>query len=328
MGIIFYSKAVFASSLDYQDCIRFVRNCKYKLRVRLSTFEMMKGLQSEDLIPIEGDDLRNLQLEVLSVAKDVACVCREYGLTYSLGGGSALGAVRHKGFIPWDDDMDIDMPRKDFMKFVELFPSTLGNKYWLHVPGQTENYGLLIAHVRKKGTKLRAYNDQPEECGVPIDIFIIENTYDNMVLRMLHGLISQFLGLMVSCRRFYQDKDSYLGFASGNKQTLQSIKLKAFIGKLASFLSLRKWTHIADRWNARCADDSSRYVTVPGGRHHYFGEMRARSMFGNRKMLTFEGEEWPVPEMIDEYLSKHYEDYMTLPDEADREKHAYLEVEF
>ncbi len=87
------------------------------------------------------NDLQQKQLEIL---KEFIRVCEKHNLTYFLVGGSCLGAARHKGFIPWDDDIDVGMPREDFDKYVELQKEYEGTKYfiqtWKSDPHYTYNY--------------------------------------------------------------------------------------------------------------------------------------------------------------------------------------------
>lgn len=296
--------------------------------MKLSTFIALKHVKNDSLVILDDSQLKDLQACILSVAEDVISFCEKHDIAYNLGGGSALGAVRHKGFIPWDDDIDIDMPRVDFERFKVLFSKEMGDKYWLHVPGETDNYGMIIGHVRKKGTRLRGHSDFEDECGVFIDIFIKENTYDNFLLRLLHGIGSQFYGLIVSCSRFYVLKDQYIALANADPALLRTVRVKAAIGALFSWKSVKDWAKAADTWNSKCKNTLSQYVTVPGGRHHYFGEMRPRDMFGQGTPMLFEGHSWLVPEQYESYLIDHFGlDYMQVPQEAQREKHAYLEFD-
>ena len=94
------------------------------------------------------------------------------------------------------------------------------------------------------------------------------------------------------------------------------------------FYSLRnidKLVRRADRWNGRCKDDSSSLVTFPTGRLHFWGELRKRDSVSPPAMMEFEGRMRPCPGHYDEYLTKLYGDYSTLPQEQDREAHIYLE---
>ena len=150
--------------------------------MKLSTFDIFKNIESDEVIILSEEQLETLKKTLLTMLKDVIEVCEKNNITYSLGGGSVLGAVRHKGFIPWDDDIDLNMSREDYDKFVIAFEKEYGYKYWIHTPEKTKNYNLLFARIRLKGTALITRDDfDNEECGVPLDIFIIENTFDNKI---------------------------------------------------------------------------------------------------------------------------------------------------
>ena len=83
---------------------------------------------------LQENELKQLHECLLSILKDFIYVCEKYNLHYTLGGGSVLGAVRHHGFIPWDDDLDINMPRKDYERFKNIFANELSDEYELNVP--------------------------------------------------------------------------------------------------------------------------------------------------------------------------------------------------
>ena len=78
---------------------------------------------------LTNEELEKLHQCLLFILKDFIWVCNKYNLKYTLGGGSVLGAVRHKGFIPWDDDLDVNMPREDYEKFKAIFPKELAEEY-------------------------------------------------------------------------------------------------------------------------------------------------------------------------------------------------------
>ena len=101
----------------------------------LSTFDAFKHLKAEGAIPLEGERLVALQRRLVSILDDILAVAQETGARLVLGGGTALGAVRHKGFIPWDDDLDVNMPRADWPRFRDAFMARFGEKYALFEPG-------------------------------------------------------------------------------------------------------------------------------------------------------------------------------------------------
>lgn len=92
----------------------------------LSTYHLLKNSRSKNRIEISNEQLKQIQSILLRILKDFSAVCEKHGFYYSLCGGSALGAVRHKGFIPWDDDIDIMMPHQDYELFSKTFKSSKG----------------------------------------------------------------------------------------------------------------------------------------------------------------------------------------------------------
>ena len=173
----------------------------------LSTLEVFKHIQPEGAVVLTDEQLLDLQKTLNGILRDIVSVCAKHHLRYFLGGGSALGAIRHHGFIPWDDDIDINMPREDHDRFVQVFRQEFGTKYWVHTPEETAGYGLLLSRVLLKGTSVRTREDfHNPECGAFIDIFVIENTYDNAFLRNIHGFGCMAFGFAQSCRKFFHKK--------------------------------------------------------------------------------------------------------------------------
>lgn len=140
--------------------------------------------ETEMMHELTPEELKALQACFLEIIKDIDRVCQEHGLCYMAAGGTALGSVRHKGFIPWDDDVDILMPREDLNRFVELFEECMGDKYELTTPN-SDKYQLesMISAVYKKNTLKAAFLDYntPFPKGVHIDIFAIESVPRNPI---------------------------------------------------------------------------------------------------------------------------------------------------
>ncbi len=122
--------------------------------------------------------LRRLQLVELEILKAVDAVCREHGIVYFLDSGTALGARRHAGFIPWDDDIDIGMPRDDYERFLRIAPEALGAAYLVVSPETDDRLAGLFAKVWRCGTKFQT--KETEEAGVDQGIFIDVFPYDRV----------------------------------------------------------------------------------------------------------------------------------------------------
>lgn len=296
----------------------------------LSTFEAFKHIEtSEGMVEVVGQKLLDLQDTLFEMLVEVTDFFDKNGIIYTLGGGSCLGAVRHEGFIPWDDDIDLNVPRSSYEVLRKRFPEGLGDRYWLRTPEETSNYGLCFAQIRKKGTIVRTREDlQTNECGVCIDIFIVENVPDVRLLRLIHGFGSLALGFALSCRRFANQEDLFLSIANRDNDIRRVFKTKSTIGKLFSFASVDSWTRWWNMWNSLCGDEGSFYVVVPAGRRHYFGELYERATHYPVTLGLFEGRPVNLPARPDVYLKQLYgQSYMEIPQESNYESHVVYEFD-
>lgn len=295
----------------------------------LKTGEAMKHLDEVAGLThaLDSGELRRLQQTLVAILVDVDRVCRANGIRYFLGGGTALGAVRHGGPIPWDDDMDLNMSRADFDAFVPAFRAACGDRYWVHSPNEADTHGLVMARVRLKGTSVRDRNDVNEtECGAYSDIFIFENVPDNPVLRLLHGAGSLALGLLVSLRKFWRDRRGLLALTAATPAALRVTRLKVALGFLVSWLPMDFCVHLANGWNRLCRNHRSREVTCPAGRLHYFGECGRREDLCEVRDISFAGVKAFVSARVETYLRHLYgPSFMTPPPTAGRERHLFLQ---
>ncbi|MDO4483520.1 MAG: LicD family protein [Clostridia bacterium] len=292
----------------------------------LSTVDAFKHVKAG--IDLSPEQLSQLQIRLKEILCDFEDCCKKHGIDYFAGGGTALGAYRHQGFIPWDDDIDLTITREDFKRFVEVFPKEMGEKYILQTPQTRPDFGLLIARIRLKNTSLRSREDlyNTDECGVFIELFIVENTFDNPVLRAIHGIGSMGLMFCVSCRRYKRDLKQFLNILE-DPALAKTLRIKAAIGTLFSFMKLETWTRLADRWNGICKNNKSKLMTIPVGRLHFFGEIYPREMFYPPRPLPFEDTTVRCPNDTPGYLAHRYGPcYMTPPpkDMNAREAHIYL----
>lgn len=298
--------------------------------MQLSTVSTMKTIVSSSMVVLDDEALRKVQRVLLVILDDVAAFCEENDIEYVLSGGSCLGAVRHQGFIPWDDDVDIDMPRESYDRFMALFPKQFSEKYFVTSPELTPYVGIGTARVRLRGTSMRMHDDcglKDDDCdGVFIDIFAIENVPDNAVLRGLHGFSCMAMGLLYSCRRFWRDRAFYLDFSKDNPEFKKSVLIKAAIGCPLALLSMDRWSKMTARLYSLCKNTTTKMVNVPFGRGHYYGELLPREGFAKSQLATFEGRTVRIPRDAIGYLERQYGDWQRIPDVDEREHHAYLSL--
>ena len=293
-----------------------------------TTSDAIRKAHPQGFVVMTEDKLDALRKLLLMMLSDIDRIAKENNIEYQLGGGSVLGAVRHKGFIPWDDDIDINITRKECFRLLEAVEKAYPDKYSILIPGRTPGYMLLFPQIRLNGTSVRTRDDYSnDKCGVCIDLFIIENTYNGPVRRLIHGIGCQYYGFKVSCIKFRRDREFLIPFAesAGDKKLLAAVKRKIRFGALFPHRDPDKVTAKADRWNGRCTDDDSRYVTVPAGRKHFWGEKRQRSVFFPSSYREFEGKSYPCPNNIDQYLTTLYGDYSRIPEDSEKESHIFIE---
>ena len=286
------------------------------------------AIGNKNLKQLSDEDICKIQKFLLESLKDIHNICEKNGLKYFLVGGTALGAVRHGGYIPWDEDVDVAMPRKDYDKFCEIALKELSNKYFLQNINTDKKYDLNFLKLRRKGTKyIEIFETEPEKAGLFIDIYPLENVFDNFILRFFHGVLCEFLYLCASCVRVKEKEKIFKDYLS-DKKALRTIKIKAFLGKILSFFSLNKWCVLADKCSSKCKNENSSYVSFPSGRKHYFGEMYERKSFFPLKKISFENDEFYIMSNPSVYLTSLYGDWGKIPQKSERERHSIIELDF
>lgn len=290
-----------------------------------------RGFEACDgVIQMDDETLHKLQKYLFSILKDLIGVCNKYSLTYTLGGGSALGAVRHQGFIPWDDDIDVNMPRWDFEKFKKVFDRELGDKYDLCTPEYGKGHGMAVSQVKRKNTIFRSYNElSKKDSGICIDIFVMENTYDFDFTRILHGWECLAKGYLLSARKSWEDYPYLKPYLDQNETLRENFKWKLRLGKLFRHVSLDTMGQCTIRCYSRCRNNHSKYVSIPSGRHHYFKEMYLRKDMCETTDAVFDGVSVKIPKNYQMYLTRLYgSNYMQIPKEGNRERHPFMELNF
>lgn len=274
----------------------------------LSTFDRAKGVRAAGGRELTDAELRAHKDRLLEIYDDFAEACAACGANFVLGGGSALGAVRHAGFIPWDDDLDVNLPRDDWPRVREELAARFGSRYRLAEPGGERPHALAFP-------RLWSMRGEPGE-RLFLDVFLFENVPDGRLLRAAHGFGSLAIGFLYSCRKLFAERRALAARGA-------VFRFKRTLGALLAFASLRAWTRLWYGWNALCRERrGSRLVSCPVGRRHYFGELCPREEMFGRRTGTFEGRKVPLPPAVERYLTRLYgADYMTPPPPGRRERH-------
>ncbi len=276
----------------------------------------------KDMKMMSEQELKKVQQVLLGIADDVKIVCQENQIFYMLGGGTALGAVRHKGFIPWDDDMDINMFHKDLEMFAKEMERRFPGKYYIQIPGKTKGYFSTFAQIHKKGTVFQEVKSQKEEeSGIKLDIFPIENTYGCAAARKIHGMGCDAAHLLLSGYRFWLRRKELKEISRELPQARKVFFIKRMLS-LPLLVAPALWNRMFHKWFGMCKSQNSPYVVIPSGRNHFFGELYERARCCQVEELPFEGRMFPVTKDIREYMERLYgKDYMKIPPEQERERH-------
>lgn len=262
------------------------------------------------------EELRELQMLLLDIYQEILRICEKHSLTILLSGGSTLGAVRHKGFIPWDDDMDLMMLRSDYERFVEVFRRDAQKGYRL------KEHGFYL-NIAKDGTNyMGLMGAEADDVVGHVDIFPIDFVPKNRFSCIWRGLCSDFLIFTINSRDFYLYDNEYLqAMFSQSFQARMIFCLRKMLGCLVArfdpktFLRLQRKIVIYSKPTAK--------TTIACGCKHYFGELLDYSVFFPAVPAAFEGVNSLVPHQVDKYLNNLYgNNYMSLPPEDKREAHS------
>jgi len=250
-------------------------------------------------------DLKRVQSKQLQIASQIKRICDSHGIKYFMDSGTLLGAVRHGGFIPWDDDFDIGMMRSDYDKFLSIADRELGEEYFVQNWFSDENYGKPFTKVRLIKTQYIEKNANPMEKsnGIFVDIL----PYDRYPENLRKGLI-------------FNEKLRVIRFLVQSKiNSVRSSTIKEWLGVLISSFTSRNF--LINMYEKACRKYNSKkgslmYAQTGTAK---LGTWRIKeTILSDLIEVKFENTSFSAPKKYHEYLLQAYGDYMKLPPVGER----------
>ena len=270
-----------------------------------------------------NNDLKRLQQIELDITRAILEIVEKYNLRYYILGGTLLGAVRHQGFILWDDDMDIGMPRPDYEKFLSLAERELVSPYEIQTTYNNEGvYSYYYARVVDTRTKLlRKCSDETVVIPAWVDLFpldgVPENDKDFKSWKKKCDYYLRLFSLSQFKYFYYTDSvrnEKYRALKIGFKHLFRDLKLYTLID------TKKVWKKLDMELKKNDYDASSRLINFCG--YWKMKEMFPKNVYGEGKLYPFEDLMLCGPENYDFVLSQMYGDYMTPPPENQRDHHS------
>lgn len=259
--------------------------------------------------PMSMEEIQVVSLEIL---KKIAEICEEQDLRYSLAWGTLLGAVRHHGFIPWDDDVDIQMPRPDYLKLKAYFNTHAKELYPLKLfDNDIKDYPYELARVSNDDYVIDTDNEKPCGLGVFIDIYILDGTRDTFEDAWEYASkTSKYPRLIfLSTRKYY-----HFGTTKGTLKKIFKFFVFIYAKIMGKSFFKRKLMSMIDKDSY----DMKEFVGCVSWCERPKYAVIKKSEFEDMIDFQFEKYKFKGPRQYDKYLRQWYGDYMQLPPEKDR----------
>jgi len=264
--------------------------------------------------------LRKIELEILD---EIVRICKKHELNYIITAGTLIGAVRHKGFIPWDDDIDIALPRKDFDKLINICKEELDEKFYLDCPDTNNKYWLPLFKIRKKNTiyEEKFQGDYKGCKGIWVDILPLDNTEENntLFLKIQAGIVNELrYAIALKC------KFEKLRQLNSFKRWLRLIYIYAL-----TMLPVKTLTKLQQKIMTLNKNHNSKYVVNLASKYGYKKQTFLREKVFPVSEIKFEQKIYNAPNDVDYFLSTIYgSDYMQIPPIEKQETHPPKRIKF
>ncbi len=268
---------------------------------------------------LDSQELRHAQMVMLKILKDFDNFCTQHGLTYTLSDGSLIGAVRHNGFIPWDDDVDVSMPRKDYEKLKSIIDQ-LPDEYIFQDEFIDKGFGFSWGKVILKDTKWIEYTARDTDRrfeGIFIDIFPIDDISDDERKQNKQSREYTLLTylILLKCHYYFDVK--------GKPIKALILGLLRFVSLFVSlrFLKNRRYA-VCTRHSGQDGLWCTRFYL-----HDYFTNKTLRSNYSKVIEHDFEDFNAKIPAEFDKVLTDQFGSYMELPPPEKRINHSIIDYD-
>lgn len=259
-----------------------------------------------------SEDLRKMQLIQLEMLIEVDRICKKHNIKYCIIAGTLLGAVRHKGYIPWDDDADVAMLRTEYEKFCKVCESELDReRFFLQTHTNTEEYRWGYGKIRRVGTEFvrKGQEHMNYATGVFIDIFPLDNVPDRLYIRKLHDLACTIVRKMLWSKVGAKSDKNILMRLIYSCITIIPRDFIFYMYEVLMKLSNKKKTKMV------------RILTFPTPNNGFYGYYS--KWYEELEDIQFEGHYFPGVKDYDEYLTFKFGDYRKFPPVEQRQGHSF-----
>lgn len=273
----------------------------------------------------KDEALRKLQAAELETLLAISEACKKANITWWMDSGTCLGAIRHQGFIPWDDDIDIGMMREDYNRFLEIAPDVLPKGYTLHTSKDTRGFAPLFAKVFVDDTLFET--QETKEAGLLQGIFVDVFPYDNLQSdeslrkRQIQGAsTAQYLSYLYHAKSITVPHKGMLGAVESVGCRFAHAVLRLLVRNSGRFQ--QRFDDCALASGSSAASDNLITLVWPSM------EPIPQADIVPTALTSFEGHELPVPGNTQSYLEKMYGEWQRIPEPEERHTHLPLKLVF